>query len=407
MPQSADQFSGIFICYRRDDSAGHAGRLYDRLAAHFGEEQIFMDLDQIEPGEDFVQVIEKAVGSCKVLLAVIGRSWLTSSDGAGHRIDNSNDYVRLEITSALARNIHLIPVLVQGAQMPRPEDLSQDLRPLLRRNAVELSDLRWKRDVSQLVDALEKIIARPLEPQRAATLASRSTAGGTSGVPSSEATRTRSKPLGATRKRVELAQTISVIFLMFVAAGAAIALRYVTDEPKREASVAKPTQNSQAPTGQVATEQQPTQDVPTTQVEQGTPKPTITPAPALSTPTPFLLRVRVRADSTANGWTDSGLMVRKGQKLRISATGRVSLGEGRFSTPTGLPRVVDTEKLMRNEPTGELIAVIGDDNDEFIPVGANREFYAPRDGRFFLGVNEGSLKDNTGTYEVTIEIVPM
>jgi hypothetical protein len=121
----------------------------------------------------------------------------------------------------------------------------------------------------------------------------------------------------------------------------------------------------------------------------------------------FPVRVRVRADNTANGWTDSGLMVRKGQKLRISATGRVSLGEGRFSTPTGLPRVVDTEKLMRNEPTGELIAVIGDDNDEFIPVGANREFYAPRDGRLFLGVNEGKLEDNTGTYEAVIEVEPV
>lgn len=121
----------------------------------------------------------------------------------------------------------------------------------------------------------------------------------------------------------------------------------------------------------------------------------------------FPVRVRVRADNTANGWTDSGLMVRKGQKLRISATGRVSLGEGRFSTPTGLPRVVDTEKLMRNEPTGELIAVIGDDNDEFIPVGANREFYAPRDGRLFLGVNEGKLDDNTGTYEAVIEVEPV
>ena len=121
----------------------------------------------------------------------------------------------------------------------------------------------------------------------------------------------------------------------------------------------------------------------------------------------FPIRVRVRADSTSNGWTDSGLMVRKGQKLRISATGRVSLGEGRFSTPTGLPRVVDTEKLMRNEPTGELIAVIGDDNDDFIPVGANREFYAPRDGRLFLGVNEGKLDDNTGSYDAVIEVEPV
>jgi hypothetical protein len=130
-------------------------------------------------------------------------------------------------------------------------------------------------------------------------------------------------------------------------------------------------------------------------------------APASGNSPFFPVRVRVRADNTANGWTDSGLMVRKGQRLRVTATGRVSLGQGRFSTPTGLPRVVDTEKLMRNEPTGELIAVIGDDNDEFIAVGASREFFAPRDGRLFLGVNEGNLDDNTGSYDVVVEVEPV
>ena len=137
--------------------------------------------------------------------------------------------------------------------------------------------------------------------------------------------------------------------------------------------------------------------------------PSSTQAPARGTgDSPFFpVRIRVAADNKANGWTDSGLMVRKGQRLRISATGRISLGEGRFSTPTGLPRVVDTEKLMRNEPTGTLIAVIGDDNDEFIAIGANREFYAPRDGRLFLGVNEGKLEDNTGSYDALIEVEPV
>jgi hypothetical protein len=136
--------------------------------------------------------------------------------------------------------------------------------------------------------------------------------------------------------------------------------------------------------------------------------PAASPTPSRSGDSPFFpVRVRVSADNKANGWTDTGLMVRRGQRLRITATGRVSLGEGRFSTPTGLPRVVDTEKLMRNEPTGELIAVIGDDNDEFIAVGANREFYATRDGRLFLGVNEGKLEDNTGSYDALIEVEPV
>ena len=117
----------------------------------------------------------------------------------------------------------------------------------------------------------------------------------------------------------------------------------------------------------------------------------------------FPIRLRVRADNVSNGWNDSGLMVRAGQRLRITATGRVSLGGGQMSTPTGLPRLADRDKLMRNEPTGALIAVIGDDNDDFIFLGASREFTAQRDGRLFLGVNEGNLGDNSGTYDVTVE----
>lgn len=122
-----------------------------------------------------------------------------------------------------------------------------------------------------------------------------------------------------------------------------------------------------------------------------------------ASPVFFPIRLRVRADNASNGWTDSGLMVRKGQRLRVSAQGRVSLGAGLYSTPTGLPRQADRDKLMRDQPTGGLIAVIGDDNDEFIFLGAGREFVASRDGRLFLGVNEGNLADNTGAYEVTVE----
>lgn len=134
-----------------------------------------------------------------------------------------------------------------------------------------------------------------------------------------------------------------------------------------------------------------------------------TPRPAASTPTTtvegafFKINVRVRADNSANGWTNSGLVVRRGQKLRINSTGRVSLGQGRFSTPAGLPRVNDENKLMRGEPTGGLIAVIGDDNDEFIFLGNDTEFEAKRDGVLFLGVNEGNLNDNSGTYDTVVE----
>src|SRR5438477_577225 len=98
-----------------------------------------------------------------------------------------------------------------------------------------------------------------------------------------------------------------------------------------------------------------------------------------------------------------GLIVRRGQRLRISASGRVSLGNNRYSTPDGVPNITDRDKLMRNSPTGGLIAVIGDDNDDFLFIGRGRDFVAQRDGVLFLGVNEGNLGDNSGTYDVVIE----
>jgi hypothetical protein len=127
------------------------------------------------------------------------------------------------------------------------------------------------------------------------------------------------------------------------------------------------------------------------------------PISSSATPTFFTIKVGVRADNANNGWTNSGLVVRKGQRLRISASGRVSLGRGRFSTPGGLNNILDNDKLMRNEATGALIAVIGDDNDDFILIGPRREFVAQRDGVLFLGVNEGDLTDNTGSYDIVIE----
>ena len=117
----------------------------------------------------------------------------------------------------------------------------------------------------------------------------------------------------------------------------------------------------------------------------------------------FQINTRVRGDNTANGWTNTGLVVRRGQRLRITATGRVTLGAGRSTGPEGVPSLPDRDKLMRNEATGGLIAVVGDDNDDFIFIGRNRDFIAQRDGVLFLGVNEGNLNDNTGAYDAVIE----
>lgn len=130
----------IFISYRRDDSAAHAGRLYDRLEYHFGQGQVFMDVDAIKPGLDFVEVVQEAVSVCDGLVAVIGKEWLHLSNAAGgRRLEDPDDMVRLEIATALNRGIPVIPVLVQGAQMPRGNDLPDGLKPLASRNALEVS----------------------------------------------------------------------------------------------------------------------------------------------------------------------------------------------------------------------------------------------------------------------------
>ncbi len=133
-----ERSANIFINYRREDSAGHAGRLFDGLSDHFPG-RLFMDVDTLEPGVDFVDAIEKAVGSCEVLIVVIGSEWLTLTDATGkRRLDDSGDFVRLEVESALARNIRVIPVLVQDTPMPRAGELPASLARLARRNAIEL-----------------------------------------------------------------------------------------------------------------------------------------------------------------------------------------------------------------------------------------------------------------------------
>lgn len=128
--------------------------------------------------------------------------------------------------------------------------------------------------------------------------------------------------------------------------------------------------------------------------------------PTNTNPKPIVVNVKVLADNTANGWTNSQWVVRKGQRIRIVSKGQVNLGNGRFSSPSGITSLPDKDKLMPNEATGGLIAVIGDDNNEFIFIGANREFTADRDGALFLGVNEGNLDDNSGSFEVVIEVQP-
>ncbi len=151
---------GIFISYRRQDSQSAAGRLADHLKEHMLGVPMFRDVETIEPGVDFVEAIGRALQSCDVLLAVIGPRWLDLVGPNGkRRLDNPNDYTRLEIVTALQRaNVRVIPVLVEGAQMPDSDALPDDLKPLARRNAIELTDKRWEFDVSQLIETLNKVL---------------------------------------------------------------------------------------------------------------------------------------------------------------------------------------------------------------------------------------------------------
>jgi hypothetical protein len=126
----------IFMSYRREETAYPAGWLYDRMADRYSSGQVFKDVDSIELGDDFVEVITRAVGSCDVLLALIGNEWLTISDAQGQRrLDDPDDFVRLEIEAALTRNVRVIPILVDGARMPRADELPASLARLVRRQA--------------------------------------------------------------------------------------------------------------------------------------------------------------------------------------------------------------------------------------------------------------------------------
>ena len=148
----------IFISYRRQETAWPAGRLYDVLVERFPAEEVFKDVDNIEPGEDFVERITAAVGSCDVLLALIGPQWLTLSDENGRRrLDNPDDYVRLEIETALTRKIRVIPILVDEARIPRANELPPSLAPLVRRNAVEINPITF--DTKRLLATVQKTLA--------------------------------------------------------------------------------------------------------------------------------------------------------------------------------------------------------------------------------------------------------
>lgn len=146
---------GIFVSYRRDDSRYAAGRFYDKLVQHFGEHEVFMDVVDIQAGQNFVEELNARLATCSVLVAIVGRHWLKASDeGGAPRLEDPNDFVRREIEIALERKLRVVPVLVDGAKMPRVDQLPSTLREFAERQAVTLTHATFGLAMGPLIDVL-------------------------------------------------------------------------------------------------------------------------------------------------------------------------------------------------------------------------------------------------------------
>jgi serine/threonine protein kinase len=155
-PKPQPAAGGVFLSYRRQSDAHFAGRLYDRLS---DTAEVFMDVDSIDLGVDFVQKIEEHLAGCSVVLVVIGQNWVSVTDPRGRRrLDDPNDFVRLEVEAALRSRARVIPVLVEGATMPDPAELPPSMAPLVRRNGLVVTHARFNADVARLVEALRRIL---------------------------------------------------------------------------------------------------------------------------------------------------------------------------------------------------------------------------------------------------------
>ncbi len=158
----------IFVSYRREDTEGEAGRLFDALVERFGKANVFFDVAAIRKGYDFRQAIDSSVSKCGVLLAIIGKHWIDQTgDNGNRRLDDPSDYVRLEIASALQRAdpVPVIPVLVHGAKMPSSSQLPDDLKPLSYRNGTELTHDRWHSDLQLLIEELTPYVQPTPSPK--------------------------------------------------------------------------------------------------------------------------------------------------------------------------------------------------------------------------------------------------
>jgi hypothetical protein len=166
IPSSVADFSpsAVFISYRRGDGAGYAMVLNERLVAHFGAARVFRDIDDLGPGTNFVARIESAIGSCAVVIALMGTNWAGALPDGRRRLDDPNDFLRLEVVSAIQLGVRIIPVLVQGANMPTREGLPEPIKALASRQALRIDDSAVEFGLSQLITAVQRELGEAATP---------------------------------------------------------------------------------------------------------------------------------------------------------------------------------------------------------------------------------------------------
>ena len=361
--------NGIFLSYRRDDSAGHAGRLYDRLIEHFGANRVFRDLDSLGYGIEFFPAIREAIASCDVLVAVIGREWVTVTNAAGQRrLDDPRDFVRMEIVAALERDMPVLPVLVEEAEMPSDADLPPPLARLSQFNGLELSDSRWDFDVGRLVTALERFTPRaappsppppppppppptplppppPPAPPAPPDGPDRAQDGG------------RSAPAGLPRRIVVgILAALGVLFLV----GLLLSSGGGGDDDGGGGG-------DDGSSGEVASSE---------------------------------LTV-----SATEQWSYSGFDVEPGNRVTISATGFAYHTQGLGSGPNGDEDPgLQQFNLIEDAHHSALIGRVGE-GEPFL-VGEGVSFTAEDSGPLYLGINDQGVDNNEGEFTVTIEVAP-